>query len=244
MADLLNGVPSIVIGIFAWTSWWFPCIGFSDVGRGLCSEPDDDSHHPCAARSSFCARAAVASRRRSGAWAPEMEDDCYSRRPGGACEGLLTGTILGLARIAGETAPLLFTSLNNQFWSPGWNQPTASLPVMIFTHAIAPYDDWHRQAWAAGLVLLALVLIATSARPAGSLARNLCPKRLSLALRMPIPEPARLREPTEPPRPPASETESQQPDEAVRRSTSISTTALSRLCTESAWRSPRRRSRL
>jgi phosphate transport system permease protein len=71
--------------------------------------------------------------------------------------------ILGVARIAGETAPLLFTSLNNQFWSTGWNQPTASLPVMIYTHAIAPYEDWHRQAWAAGMVLLLLVLFANIA---------------------------------------------------------------------------------
>src|SRR5207253_1398851 len=71
---------------------------------------------------------------------------------------ITTGLLLSLARVAGETAPLLFTALNNRFWSPGWLQPTASLPVMIFTYAIAPYEDWHRQAWAAGLVLLVLVL--------------------------------------------------------------------------------------
>jgi phosphate transport system permease protein len=76
-----------------------------------------------------------------------------------AFRGILTGIILDLARVAGETAPLLFTSFNNRFWSPGWDQPTASLPVMIFTYAIAPYEDWHRQAWAAGLVLLGLVLL-------------------------------------------------------------------------------------
>ena len=75
-----------------------------------------------------------------------------------AGRGITTGLLLSLARVAGETAPLLFTALNNRFWSPGWLQPTASLPVMIFTYAIAPYEDWHRQAWAAGLVLLALVL--------------------------------------------------------------------------------------
>ncbi|MBZ5544101.1 MAG: ABC transporter permease subunit [Acidobacteriia bacterium] len=77
-----------------------------------------------------------------------------------AFRGILTGIVLDLARVAGETAPLLFTAFSNRFWSPGWNQPTASLPVMIFTYAIAPYEDWHRQAWAAGLVLLGLVLLA------------------------------------------------------------------------------------
>ena len=63
----------------------------------------------------------------------------------------ITGIMLDLARVAGETAPLLFTSFGNQFWSNGWLEPTASLPVVIFTYAIAPYEDWHRQAWAAGL---------------------------------------------------------------------------------------------
>jgi phosphate transport system permease protein len=77
-----------------------------------------------------------------------------------AIRGIVTGIMLTLARVAGETAPLLFTAFSNRFWSSGWNQPIASLPVMIYTYAIAPYDDWHRQAWAAGLVLLGLVLIA------------------------------------------------------------------------------------
>ncbi|HEX2777099.1 MAG TPA: ABC transporter permease subunit, partial [Candidatus Acidoferrales bacterium] len=77
-----------------------------------------------------------------------------------ASGGILTGMLLALARVAGETAPLLFTAFGNRFWSPGFEQPTASLPVMIYTYAIAPYDDWHRQAWAAGLVLLGLVLVA------------------------------------------------------------------------------------
>jgi phosphate transport system permease protein len=77
-----------------------------------------------------------------------------------AKQGILTGLILGVARIAGETAPLLFTSMNNQFWSDKLSEPTSTLPVMIYTHAISAYDDWHRQAWAAGLVLLTLVLIA------------------------------------------------------------------------------------
>ena len=75
-------------------------------------------------------------------------------------KGILTGMILGIARIAGESAPLLFTAFNNQFWGGGITQPTASLPVMIYFRAISAYDDWHRQAWAAGLVLISMVLTA------------------------------------------------------------------------------------
>ena len=90
--------------------------------------------------------------------------------------GILTGIILGVARIAGETAPLIFTSFGNQFWSSGLNQPTSSLPVMIFNYAISPYEDWHRQAWAAGLVLLALVLVSNIAAR-GILARGIAANR-------------------------------------------------------------------
>ena len=67
--------------------------------------------------------------------------------------------LLGVARIAGETAPLLFTSFNNRYWSNSWDQPVASLPVMIFTYAIAPYEDWHAKAWGTALVLISLVLL-------------------------------------------------------------------------------------
>jgi phosphate transport system permease protein len=74
--------------------------------------------------------------------------------------GIVTGILLAIARISGETAPLLFTALGNSYWSPGILKPSASLPVMIFNYATSPYDDWHRQAWAAGLVLLTLVLAA------------------------------------------------------------------------------------
>ncbi len=76
-----------------------------------------------------------------------------------ASSGIMTGVLLALARVAGETAPLLFTAFGNRFWSPGWNQPTSSLPVVIYTYATGPYDDWHAQAWAAGLVLLGMVLL-------------------------------------------------------------------------------------
>ncbi len=76
-----------------------------------------------------------------------------------AFRGIATGVLLSLARVAGETAPLLFTSFSNRYWSPGWSQPIASLPVMIYTYAISPYRSWRQQAWAAGFVLLALVLL-------------------------------------------------------------------------------------
>lgn len=76
-----------------------------------------------------------------------------------ALPGIMTGIMLAIARVAGETAPLLFTAFNNRFWSSSINEPTASLPVQIFTYAVSPYEDWHRQAWAAAFVLVALVLV-------------------------------------------------------------------------------------
>ena len=76
-----------------------------------------------------------------------------------AAPGIATGVMLAVARAAGETAPLLFTALNSRFWPTSLDRPIASLPVQIFTYAISPYEEWHRQAWAAALVLVALVLI-------------------------------------------------------------------------------------
>lgn len=76
-----------------------------------------------------------------------------------ALSAILTGILLGLARIAGETAPLLFTALNNQFWSSGLNAPLANIPVVIFQYAMSPYDEWHTLAWAGALVLTAFVLL-------------------------------------------------------------------------------------
>jgi phosphate transport system permease protein len=72
--------------------------------------------------------------------------------------GIITGIVLALARIAGETAPLLFTAFNNQFWSTSLTQPISTLTVQVYNYATAPYDDWHRQAWAGALVLITLVL--------------------------------------------------------------------------------------
>jgi phosphate transport system permease protein len=78
-----------------------------------------------------------------------------------ALPGIVTGVLLALARIAGETAPLLFTSFNNRFWSTDVRQPMATLTVQVYTYAIAPYEDWHRQAWAGALVLVTIVLLCS-----------------------------------------------------------------------------------
>jgi phosphate transport system permease protein len=162
MADLLNGVPSIVIGIFAWTVVVVPTHRFSAMAGALALSL---ILIPITARSTEQFMSSVPQTLREGALAlgaSKWKTIATVVVPA-AYRGIATGMILGVARIAGETAPLLFTSLNNQFWSTGFSQPTASLPVMIFLRAVAPYEDWHRQAWAAGMVLLLLVLLANIA---------------------------------------------------------------------------------
>ena len=158
-ADLLNGVPSIVIGIFAWTVIVVPMKHFSALAGALSLSI---MLIPVGLRSTEQFLRGVPVSLREGAFAlgaSKWQTIATVVVPA-AAKGIMTGMILGVARISGETAPLLFTALNNQFWSSGFDQPVATLPVMIYTHAISPYEDWHRQAWAAGLVLLGLVLIA------------------------------------------------------------------------------------
>jgi phosphate transport system permease protein len=157
--DLLNGVPSIVIGIFAYSLTVLPMKHFSTLAGGVAL---GIMVIPITVRSTEEFLRAVPGTLREGAMAlgaSKWRTIATVVLPA-ASGGILTGMLLSLARVAGETAPLIFTAFSNRFWSPGWEQPTASLPVMIYTYAIAPYDDWHRQAWAAGLVLLALVLLA------------------------------------------------------------------------------------
>lgn len=159
MADLLNGVPSIVIGIFVWTVVVVPMHQFSALAGGIALSL---MLIPISARSTeqFLQEVPRSLREGSLALGASKWRTIAQVIVPAAQKGILTGMILGVARISGETAPLLFTALNNQFWNASLAQPTASLPVMIFTHAVAPYEDWHRQAWAAGLVLLLLVLVA------------------------------------------------------------------------------------
>lgn len=157
--DLLNGVPSIVMGIFAYSLVVLPVKHFSTLAGGCAL---GIMVIPITVRASEEFLRAIPNSLREGAMAlgaSKWKTIATVILPA-ASGGIVTGMLLSLARVAGETAPLLFTAFGNQFWSPGWSQPTASLPVMIYTYAIAPYDDWHRQAWAAGLVLLGMVLLA------------------------------------------------------------------------------------
>lgn len=157
--DLLNGVPSIVIGIFAYSIVVLPVKHFSTLAGGFALGM---MVIPITVRSTEEFLRAIPGTLREGAMAlgaSKWKTIATVVLPA-ASGGILTGMLLALARVAGETAPLLFTAFSNRYWSPGWTQPIASLPVMIYTYAIAPYDDWHRQAWAAGLVLLGLVLLA------------------------------------------------------------------------------------
>ena len=161
MADLLNGIPSIVIGIIAWSLIVYRMKTFSAWAGGAALSL---ILIPVVMRGTEQFLRAVPNSLREGSLAlgANKATTILKVVVPAARRGILTAMILGVARIAGETAPLLFTALNNQFWQ-GLSKPTASLPVMIYTHAIAPYDDYHRQAWAAGLVLLMFVLAANVA---------------------------------------------------------------------------------
>jgi phosphate transport system permease protein len=157
-ADLLNGVPSIVIGIFAYALVVMPMHHFSTLAGGFAL---GIMVIPTVLRNTESFLRDVPRSLREGSFAlgaNKWRMIATVVLPA-ASRGILTGVLLALARVAGETAPLLFTAFGNRYWSPGWNQPTSSLPVVIYTYATGPYEDWHRQAWAAGLVLLGLVLL-------------------------------------------------------------------------------------
>jgi phosphate transport system permease protein len=155
--DLLNGVPSIVIGIVAYALVVKPMKGYSTFAGGIAL---GIMMIPIAVRTTEEFLRSVPNNLREGAMAlgATKAKTIFTVVVPAAIAGLTSGIMLNLARVAGETAPLLFTALGNMFWSKGWDRPTATLPVMIYNYATAPEDDLHQQAWAAGFVLLTLVL--------------------------------------------------------------------------------------
>jgi phosphate transport system permease protein len=156
--DLLNGIPSIVIGIVAAALVVRPMRHFSALAGGVAL---GIMMIPIAVRTTEEFLRSVPDSLREGAMAlgATKAKTIFTVVVPAAISGLLSGMMLNLARVAGETAPLLFTALGNMFWSHGFLQPTATLPVMIYNYAIAPEEDLHQQAWAAGFVLLVLILV-------------------------------------------------------------------------------------
>jgi phosphate transport system permease protein len=159
-ADTLNGVPSIVIGVFAYGIAVLPFKQFSALAGGFAL---GIMMIPIIARTTEELLLLVPGAMREGALAlgATRARAVFSVVLPAALPGIVTGVLLALARVAGETAPLLFTSFNNRFFTTKLTQPIASLTVQVFTYAISPYEDWHRQAWAGALVLVSLVLVCS-----------------------------------------------------------------------------------
>ena len=158
IADLLNGVPSIIVGILAWALVVVPMHGYSALAGSIALSV---MLIPIVTRQTeqFLREVPLALREGALALGASKWKMIASVVVPAGSKGIMTGMILGIARIAGESAPLLFTALSSQFWG-SITEPTASLPVMIYTRATGPYEEWHQQAWAAGLVLIAMVLTA------------------------------------------------------------------------------------
>jgi phosphate transport system permease protein len=162
VADVLNGVPSIVFGIFAYTIVVLPMRRFSALAGGVALGL---IMMPIVVRTTEEMVRLVPNALREaglGLGLPQWKVTMRVVLPA-ARAGIITGVMVAIARIAGETAPLLFTALGNRFWHQGLDQPMAALPLQIYAYAIAPYDDWHRQAWAGALVLITLVFLASLA---------------------------------------------------------------------------------
>ncbi len=162
LSDVLNGLPSIVLGIFAWEFLVRPFGHFSALAGGLALGA---MMIPLVTRTTEEMVRLVPTSLREAAlalgyprWRTSVTIILRTALP-----GIVTGALVAVARIAGETAPLLFTALGNQFWSTSVTEPIAALPLQIFTYAISPYDTAHAQAWAGALVLIALVLVISLA---------------------------------------------------------------------------------
>ena len=160
-ADVLNGVPSIVMGISAYALIVLPQKHFSAFAGGVAL---GIMMVPTITRTTEEMLLMVPNAVREAAlglgvpnWRSVLSITLRTASP-----GVITGCMLAFARVAGETAPLLFTALGNQFWSTSLNQPIAALPLQIYSYAISPYDDWHRLAWAGALVLIVLIVVSVS----------------------------------------------------------------------------------
>ena len=158
LSDVLNGLPSIVLGIFAWEFMVKPFGGFSALAGGVALGA---MMIPLVTRTTEEMIRLVPVSLREAAlalgytrWRTSVSIVLRTALP-----GIVTGALVAVARIAGETAPLLFTALGNSFWSTSLNEPIAALPLQIFTYATGPYESQHAQAWAGALVLIAIVLI-------------------------------------------------------------------------------------
>jgi len=157
-ADILNGVPSIVIGIFAYGLAVLPVKHFSALAGGLALS---FMMIPIITRTTEELLNLVPGTLREGSLAlgATRSRAAFSVMVPAALPGIMTGILVALSRIAGETAPLLFTAFNNRYFSTRLDQPISSLTVQVYTYAISPYEDWHRQAWAGALVLVAVVFL-------------------------------------------------------------------------------------
>lgn len=157
-ADVMSGVPSITVGLFVYSLVVVTTKHFSAIAGGIAL---GILMLPMVTRTTEELLKLVPESLREAAlglgvpkWRATLRIMLRTALP-----GIAVGIMLSVARVAGETAPLLFTAFNNRFWSTGVNEPTASLSVNIYTNAVSPYEDWHRQAWAAALVLLMTVLV-------------------------------------------------------------------------------------
>jgi phosphate transport system permease protein len=160
-ADVLNGVPSIVIGIAAYSLVVLKQGHFSALAGGVAL---GIMMIPTIARTTEEMLLMVPYAVREAAlglgipqWRSTLSIALRTAR-----SGVITGVMLAFARVAGETAPLIFTAFGNQFWNLNPNQPTAALPLQVYVYAISPFDEWHRQAWAGALILIVLIVIAVS----------------------------------------------------------------------------------
>ena len=174
-ADVLNGIPSIVVGIAVYAMVVLPQQHFSALSGGVAL---GIMMIPTIARTTEEMLLMVPNTIREAAlglgipqWRATLRVTLRT-----ASKGVITGAMLAFARVAGETAPLLFTAFGNQFWSVNPNQPIAALPIQIFAYAISPFDEWHRQAWAGALILIVLIVVAVAAvrvvTSRGSMANN------------------------------------------------------------------------